>query len=312
MRKVLPACPPAIANKLPGKVRAHRREAVAPSLQTQLADEAEGRDNAVDPAFFDALAQQPLIEYDWPGWYGPPNRFPMVYSDVGMVAASFSVPLQQLRPLLPATSRLTPARVTPWHGLLMVMAYHVHRSGLGRYQQLAIATPMFLDTPRRLPAWPLLRESLRSGSDPALGLHILELPVDRQRPCEAAQRMYGHPSMVAHAEFALGSQTGLASMEAEGQRLAALEVSAPRTYLPLRMDLSFQTFSILGGHLVRTRHAALAEGYRGGRGNAKVAFGDHPRFARFRALQLMPRPLETRVCTRLNWIVGGPEDLGTA
>jgi len=306
-----PACPPSVANDLPGKVRARTRSGVVPTLETLLADEAEGRDNLIDPRLFAGLAQQPLVEYDWPGWYGPPNRFPMVYTDVSMVSAAFALPLSQLRPLLPPGTRLTPARVTPWHGLLMVFAFHHHRSGLGRYQELAIATPMFLDAPGRLSMWPLLRETL-GAHDPALGLYMLEMPVDRQRPCEAGIRLYGQPKIVAHAEFALGSQTGLASMEANGQRLAALEVTAPRTYLQRQMNLSFNSFSILEGRMIRSRYAVVGEGYRGARGSAKVAFGEHARFARFAALQLMQRPLETRVCARLNWIVGGPEDLGPA
>lgn len=307
----VPAGPEAAFNDLPGKVRAHRLEGVDATLENLLAHETEGRDSLIEPRLFENLQQAP-VEYDWPSRSVPAPRFPMPYTDAGMVAASFAVPLADLRPLLPHSSRLAPARITPWHGLLTVFAFHHHRSGLGRYQELGVATPMLLDQPRAVPFWPLAFDARRSGSQRALGLYMLEMPCDRPRPAEVGERLYGLPRLLAHAEFALGSQTGLASMEVQGQRLAALEVSAPRSFLHRRLDLSFTMFSLLDGRVIRTRHAMVSDGYRGARGTAKVEFGEHPRFARLRALRLMHRPLETRVCSQLNMLVGGPEDLGPA
>jgi hypothetical protein len=308
----LPALPPVLPVELPGKLRTRTREGVSPAPQTLLADEAEGRDNLIAPRLFDELASQPLVEIDWSGWYGPPNRFPMVHTDVSMVSAAFAVPLDRLRALLPQTARLAPARLTPWHGVLLVSAYHFHRGGLGRYQELNIATPMLLDMPRRLPAWSLLREALRGGQDPALGLFTLASAVDRARPRDVGVQLYGLPRLLAHAEFALGSQTGLASMEIDGQRLAALEVSAPRSYLQWQMNLSHNSFSILQGQVLRSRCTVVAEGYRGARGSAKVEFGEHPQYRSFRELPLLARPMETRICARLNAILGTPEPLGPA
>lgn len=308
MALTLPPCPAVRGEDLPGAARAQVIDGVVPSLTTLLAQESEGRDNPIDPQFFDCLRRQPLVEINGPQWSGPPSRFPRVHTDVSMVAAAFAVPLAELRPLLPATQRLKPARITPWHGVLYVYACHHHRSGLGRYQELGVAVPVLLDRPALLPSWSLLR----ARQQPQIGLLPLELAMDRQRPCETGIRLHGLPGLVGHAEFALGSQTGLASLELGGQRLAGLEVSAPRSYPQRVMDLSQNLFGIVDGRIFRTPMAVLAEGYRGARGSAKVEFGDHPRFARFAALQLLPRPLETRVCSRQNWIVGTPEDLGAA
>lgn len=308
----LPTLPPTAPVELPGKLRARLKEGIVPSPQTLLADEAEGRDNLIEPKLFEGLATQPLVQIEWSGWYGPPNRFPMIHTDVSMVSAAFAVPLASLRPLLPQTTRLTPALITPWHGVLVIWANHFHRGGLGRHQELSIATPMLLDTPGRMPVMPLLREAFRSGKDPSLGLYTLESAVDRARARDVGTQLYGLPQLLAHAEFALGSQTGLASMEAEGHKLAALEVSAPRSYLQRHMDLSHNRFSILQGQILRSSCTAIGEGYRGARGSAKVEFGDHPQVQRFHQLPLLARPLETRVCARLNWIVGTPEVLGAA
>ena len=307
----VPAVPAAAFNDLPGKVRARRLDGLEATLENLLAHETEGRDSLIEPRLFEHLGQAP-VEYDWPGRQAPAPRFPMPYTDASMVAASFAVPLADLRPLLPPSNRLSVARITPWHGLLTVFAFHHHRSGLGRYQELGIATPMLLDQPRAVPFWPLAFDARRSGSQSALGLFLLEMPCDRPRPAEIGTALYGLPRLLAHAEFALGSQTGLASMEIDGQRLAALEVSAPRSFLHRRLDLSFTTFSLLDGRVIRTRNAMITDGYRGARGTAKVEFGEHPRFARLRALRLMHRPLETRICSQLNMLVGGPEDLGPA
>lgn len=308
----LPALPRVSPVELPGKLRARLKDGIAPSTQSLLADEAEGRDNLIAPKLVEGLAGQPLVEIDWSGWYGPPNRFPMLHTDVSMVSAAFAVPLASLRPLLPQTTRLTPARLTPWHGVLLISAYHVHRGGLGRYQELNIATPMLLDTPRRLPGWSLLREAFHGGRDPAVGLFTLGSTVDRARARDVGVLLYGLPRLLAHAEFALGSQTGLASMEIDGQRTAALEVSAPRSYLQWQMDLSHNSFSILQGQVLRSHSTIIAEGYRGARGNAKVEFGEHPQYLPFRGLPLLARPMETRICARLNAILGTPELLGPA
>jgi hypothetical protein len=308
----LPPCPTVAARPLPGLPPPRLLAGEIPTLATQLVGQLEGRDNPIDPRFFESMGAQPLVEYAGVQPDDPPRRFPLPYTDVSMVSAAFAVPLSDLAPLLPATRRLRPARVTPWHAVLFVYACHHHRSGLGRYQELGIAVPMLLEKTRLLPGWSLLRELLSPGSSTALGFFPLEMPVDRQRPAATGIRLAGLPQMVAHAEFALGSQGGLANMELGGMRLAALEVSAPRSYPLRQMDLSFNTYSLLDGHLVRTRTAVLAEGYRGSRGIAKVEFGEHPRFARFRSLRLLSRPLETRVCPRQNWIVGSPEDLGPA
>lgn len=312
MRFVLPPCPPVRTEDLPGMAQVRVIDGVTPSVTTLLAQEGEGRDNLIDPRFLDCLRTQPLVEFDWPQRAGPPHRFPRLHTDVSMVAAAFAVPLPELRPLLPQTARLKPARLTPWHGVLYVYACHHHRSGLGRYQELGVAVPMLLDRARAVPGWSLLRELLAVRQHPALGLYTLELAMDRQRPCEAGIRLHGLPGLVGHAEFALGSQTGLAGLELGGQRLAGLEVNAPRSYPQRVMDLSHHLFGIVDGRILRTRVSVLAEGYRGARGSAKVEFGGHPHFSRFAALKLLPRPLETRVCSRQNWIVGSPEDCGAA
>ena len=58
-----------------------------------------------------------------------------------------------------------------------------------------------------------------------------------------------------------------------------------------------RTKAIIDGRVIRTRHAMISDGYRGARGTAKVEFGEHPRFARLRALRQRPGddPYSTRL-----------------
>lgn len=308
----LPRCPSVICNDLPGGVQARELQGETPSLTRLMRGETEGHDDLIDPDLFAGIARQPLVEYVWPEYQGPAPLFPMLSTDASLIAALYAVPLSEVRPYLPATARLRPARITPWHTGFMVFALDCRRSGLGRYHELGVAVPMLLDAPLRPPLWPLLRERLRPQPPSPLGWFSLELPVDRERSREAGTRLYGLPRLQAQAELALSAHSGLAGFRGDGQRMASLEVSAPQTFTARRMDLSFTTLSLLDDRIVRTCHATLAEGYRGPRGTAKLEFGEHPRFARFRSLTLTAKPLEIRVCPRLNGIVGGPQDMGRA
>ena len=64
-------------------------------------------DSLIEPRLFENLQQAP-VEYDWPSRSVPAPRFPMPYTDAGMVAASFAVPLADLRPLLPHLKEASP------------------------------------------------------------------------------------------------------------------------------------------------------------------------------------------------------------
>lgn len=286
---------------------------VAPSLEGLLAHETEGRDDVIDPRFFAALDGRAVTERTWPGWEGPPNLFPMIYSDASLLSATWTLPVDEAAALLPPTERLTPMRLTPGRAALVVFAFDYRRGGLGAYRELGVAVPVLLDARRTPPLWPALRDRLKPGSHPRLGMYAVALPVDRPRACEAGIRLYGLPKLVGEAEFALNADGGRGAMTHDGRRMGDLSVrlaaNAPRAK---RLDLAFRTLSVLDGRIVRTRYAVVAEGYRGRDGWADFTPGEHPGFAPFHGLALSERPIEVRRVPRLNWIIEEPEDAGPA
>src|SRR4051794_13380638 len=79
-----------------------------------LLGDAPGTDDVVDPSLFGALGEigsvTVRIEDDDDF---EPAVFPQVATSGGVLAALYSIPLEQAWALLPATERLVPVRVTP-------------------------------------------------------------------------------------------------------------------------------------------------------------------------------------------------------
>jgi hypothetical protein len=257
------------------------------------------QDDIVDPQLFAQLDELAVVDRG-------PASYPLTATNASQLGAMFSIPLEQAWALLPATERLVPVRVTPRRAAISFFAWRVRRSGLGAYHELGVALPVLLDAPKA-PS-PLPPQLWR---DPALGLYAVELPVDSERCADAGTSLRGLPHVVGEAEIALDEQGGAARFAFEGQQMADLRVQLARWPRERRHDLSFQAYSLLEGRIVRTRFSCIGEGYRGRRGSAEIAFGDHRRAQRLARLSLSRRPLELRVLPRMNWIGWGPEDLGS-
>jgi len=294
-----------------GLAALERREVpgVQPSLEWSLEYE-EGDDDVIVSGFFDAMATRPALEYTWPGWERPVSRFPMAYSDVSLISATFTIPREQARALVPQSRRLKLVRLTPRRVPITVFAFDYRKGGLGRYHEVGVALPLVLDRPAP-PLLPALAETLRPASWPGFGMHAVELPVDEERACEAGIRLYGLPKVVGKASFEIGPRSGRASLSYEGRKMADLEVAlGGRVGAPKRLRLPFTTLTVLDGRVIETRYETVAEGYLHRTGDARFTPGDHPRFARFRQLEFSERPIEVRVIQRLNWIIWGPLDRG--
>ena len=231
--------------------------------------------------------------------------FPMTATNARLLGAMFSIPLEQAWALLPATERLVPVRTTPRRAAISFFASDVRRSGLGAYRELGVALPVLLDAPK--PPTPVPPSRWR---DPSLGLYVVELPVDSERCAQVGIRLLGLPHVLGEADLELDHKGGSASFDFEGRRMADLRIDLTRWPRERRHDVSFQSYSLLEGRIVRTRHTATGEGYRGRRGSATIEFGGHRRAQRLARLSLSRRPLELRVLPRLNWVSWGPEDLG--
>lgn len=301
-----------IINPLPGGVSARVLAGESPTVTRLMRDETEGPDDVLDAALFRKLDGHPLVEYGWPGWKHQANLFPMVYTDVGHIAAAYTIPVEQARALLPKTQRLTPMRLTPSKAVILFFAFDYRRGGLGEYHELGVAIPVLLDAPGAWPTIPAVRDWLMPNSDPRLGMYAIELPVNAERACVAGIKLYGLPKRVGQSQVTVSADGGEAHMDHAGKRMMGLSVSLSGSPAPRRHDLSFTTLSIVEGHIVRTIYDSIGEGYRGRNGQAQFTPGNHPDCARYHGLNLSTRPIELRVIERLNWIIWGPEDLGPA
>jgi hypothetical protein len=276
-----------------------------PTLARLLRDAPPGSDDVVDPAFFDVLAGQPLVELSATEEGCPPLLFPVAATRGSLLSAMFSIPLEQAWALLPATERLVPVPVAPSRAAITFFAWDVRRSGVGAYHELGVALPVLLDAEQPpVPAPPAM------WRDPSLGLYAAELPIDNEHCARLGEQLAGLPRVVGEAELELNGLDGAARFAFEGRRMAELRVGAPRWPRVRRHDLSFQAYSMRAGRIVRSRYTMLGEGYRGRRGEASIEVGDHRRAQRLGRLELSRRPLDLQVIPRLNWVAWAPEDVG--
>ncbi len=299
-----------VDNDLPGGVYTRLLEEQAPSLETLLARDTGGGDDVIQAGFFDPIGAQPLIEYRWSNWHYPPNLFPMVATDFSMLAASWSLPWEQARALLPSTSRIRPVRLLNGRAVIMFFAMDFRRGSLGPHREFGIAVPALLDGAHPAPAIPLFLDGLLATRLPGMCLYPVEVAVNQDRACVAGIKLFGLPKLVGTAGFEVAGLSGHASIAHNDRDMAELSVSAPGLRRARVRNLGFHGLSMLEGRLIRTTCECIGEGYRGMRGEAEIRFGDHPRYARFTELDLGPRPLEVRIFPRMNWIVWGPTDVG--
>lgn len=257
------------------------------------------QDDLVDPRLLERARRQMSVDHG-------PVRFPLAATNAGLLGATFSVPVEQAWSLLPATERLVPVRVTPRRAAILFFAWDVRRSDLGPYRELGVALPVALDASKATS--PLPPQLWRDSS---LGLYNVELPVDRERCATIGAALLGLPHVVGDATTEIDARGGQAEFSFGNRPMAELAVRLTRYPRERRHDLSFQTYSLLEGRILRTRVSATGEGYRGRRGTAEITFGDHRRAQRLARLDLSRRPLELRVVPRVNWVSWGPEDLGS-
>jgi len=289
---------------LPPGLEGRQVEGRQASLAGLLAGQP-GTDDLVDPALFGQLDGRPVLEVGGLGEGQAPVRLPIPVTSACMLGAMFSIPLEQAWALLPATERLVPVRVTPRRAAIVFYGMAVRRGGLGPYHELGVALPVLLDAERVPPPLPpgLWR-------DPSLDFYCAEMPVDSERSAVVGATLAGLPRVVGAAEVEIGEKGGAARLRFDGEPMADIGVALSRWPRWRRHDLSHRLYSLLEGRIVRTRCSMVGEGYRGRRGTATLAFGDHRRAQRLARLELSRRPLEVSVLARVSRILWAPEDAG--
>ncbi len=291
-----------IETRITRHVKGDRR----PAIDWMLEGEA-GCDDLIDSSFFRQMESQEVVEYSVDPWPFPTIRFPMPYTDCSMIAASFTLPVEEARQLLPESERFRPVRLTPWRSMISFFGYDFRRGALGPYREVGVAIPVVLDgrfTPPLLPA-------LLENRYPGFGVFIVELPVNHARPCDCGIQLCGLPKVVGEAQCCFEDQRGQIGITYEGKRMADLRVDLSGDLgSPRRVKRTVSCLQPLNGRVVKSTYTTLGEGYRKRKGDVEFAPGDHPRFAKFHGLSLGKEPIDVLVLKRFNWIIGTPEDLG--
>jgi hypothetical protein len=192
----------------------------------------------------------------------------MFYQDVRMLAAYFMAPLKKVSALLPS-KRLYPLRVTPWHTIVLIVAYEYRACDIGPYNEVAISTLVSLDRPS-----PLFTGLLRpTPAEP--DMYIFHLPVTSEIACTLGIEAAGYPKFLADIEFKEEGDRVSCHLSEAGQHILTLTV--PKGYP--RPVPRFRAYAVnaRSGRLLRSmcivseREESSAKNPR----NAKLELGDH-------------------------------------
>lgn len=276
-----------------------------PGVEWMLENES-GHDDIVAPAFFDQMQGHGVVEYDADPWPFAPIRFPMPYTDCSMISATYTIPVEEARALLPDSLRYRPVRLTPRRSMITFFGYDFRRGALGPYRELGVAVPVVLDGRMTPPLLPAVLESRYPG----FGVFIVELPVNHARPCYCGINTCGLPKVVGEADCSFEDSRGNLGISYEGKRMGDLRVEIGKPGSPRLERRTVSCLQTLGGRVVKSEFSTIGHGYRQRSGNAEFVPGDHPRFAKFHGLSLGKNPLELMVYKRFNWIIWAPQDLG--
>jgi hypothetical protein len=169
---------------------------------------------------------------------------PIKYRDATALTLFWSVAADGAERALSNTG-LYPVRIAPGRAVLALTCFEYRDTTIGPYNELSVAV---LVSPSRGSPRALFR--LLAG-DRALGAHVLHLPVTTNVACAGGVELYGYPKFVAEIPIEVAGGKLHAELVHGGRRVLTLDAPlGTGRGLPMP-DLI--TYSLLGGHLMRTR-----------------------------------------------------------
>ncbi|HEU4386037.1 MAG TPA: acetoacetate decarboxylase family protein [Anaeromyxobacteraceae bacterium] len=230
--------------------------------------------------FFESVAQQEMT------LGGLKVLVPVFYQDVTSMNAVLTASTERVADLLPHPD-LHPVELRRGRCLLSVTALEYRQSGIGPYNELAIAASVTFG--RRAVR---LLDAVAAVLRHAFSLHVLHLPVTTEVARVGGVELYGYPKFLADITFTRGEK-GLACTLAEGgARILSLVGEDLGRYRPAKLHAT--TYSMKGETLLRTAiefdKLESAETLR--RGAATLEIGSEHRVARqLASLDVDPRPV---------------------
>jgi len=228
-------------------------------------------------------------------------KVPVFYEDTTSLNAVFTAATERVAELLPDPD-LHPVELRRGRCLVSVTAFEYRRSGLGAYNEVAIAASVAFG--RRAVR---LLDAVAAVVRHAFSLHVLQLPVTTELARVGGIELYGYPKFLADITFTRADGRLTCTLAESGARILALAGDDLGRYRPRRLHAT--TYSMKGEALLRTAiefdDLDFAETLR--RSAATLELGSEHRLARQLAgLDLDPRPLLVQMSPRGRSILFAP------
>lgn len=200
--------------------------------------------------------------------------------------AAFACDYEKAAALLPG-GELHPFRLPGGRAVLVVTVIDYRTTDIGAYIEYSIAiacTHGPAPAPRLLPL--LFRE--RYG----LGQYVLDLPVSTEVSVKGGKGIWGMPKHRAPLDFVIGDEWVSSQYDLDGQLVLRVDVKKPKAAW-LTLSLGTANYCAFRGMLMKSFISFAARaGFRVfDKTAARLVFGDHPRIAPVKALDVDPAPL---------------------
>ena len=217
---------------------------------------------------------------------GIPFSLPVDSRDTPALMAAFPISAARAAELIPG-DEVHPFRLGGDIGLLVVTVVDYRTTDIGSYIEfsIAIACTHGLDpAPALLPA--LLQGRYGTGQ------FVVDLPVSTEVSVKGGKGIWGMPKHQANLDFVIRKDKVWSQYDLDGQLCCRIEVDMPR-WTGLPMSLPAVNYCAFRGMLNKSYiyfrgRAGIKRPF--GRA-ARLTFGDHPRMAPLKRLNVRERPL---------------------
>ncbi|WP_224995718.1 acetoacetate decarboxylase family protein [Cesiribacter sp. SM1] len=219
---------------------------------------------------------------------GIPYRLPINSDDAAVIMAAFPASYERAKALFPG-NELHPMRLLDGKAVFVVTVVDYRITDIGKYIEYSIAlacTHGPKPAPRLVPA--MLMNTYKTGQ------YILDLPVSTEISVKGGKGIWGMPKHQANLDFLEGPELLSAQYDKDGQMVMRLDVSRPsKVFLPI--NLGAANYCQFRGMLMKSyiyfKGKAGFSLYR--KGAARLTFGDHPRAAPLKSLEIGEQPIFT-------------------
>ena len=200
--------------------------------------------------------------------------------------AAFPCDADKAAKLLPG-GELHPFRLPGGRGLLVITVIDYRVTDIGSYIEYSIAIAC-THGPR--PAPPLLPALFRTRY--GVGQYVVDLPVSTEVSVKGGKGIWGMPKHQAPLDFVIGDEWVSSQYDLDGQLVLRVDVRKPRSSW-LKLSLGAANYCAFRGMLMKSYiyFGARAGFHLFNKKAARLTFGDHPRIAPIKALDVQPEPI---------------------